>query len=919
MKLLKILSWVIFLVIAVVIGAAIFFIATFDANHYKQQITKLVNKQTGRELNIDGDLNLTFYPDIAIELGKASLSNAPGFDGKHFATVGSAAISVELLPLLKKQVKVDEVRLNKLNLNLQRKADGSSNWDDLAKTSEDSKATDVKKEPAQAVQEMMSNLSIAGVSLQDATINWNDAQSGQSLTLSPVNLKTGTFKPGTPLPVTLDLVMQQKQPAMKIAANGKTTVTLSDNKLFSLADLSLHTNITGEQIPNGVLDADISGNISGSAEKISIPDLTLIANLTGDLVPEGAVKADLNGNLSFDLNQQQLGIKGMRINSTVNGKPLAGGNLQANVTGDTRFDLAGQLLSIPNLKLDATMQGGHIKDGAANSKLAGNLSVDLGKSQLTIPDLSMSTHVKGGIVPGGSLNQQSKGNVDLNWANGAGVVNLSSLLVQLADLQLTGKQVAIHPLADKPKVSGQFSTNAFNLKHALKTLGIEPPATSNPQALSQVQTQFNLKADTEMADLQQLKIKLDKTSIDGSLGIKNFTAPSIRPQLVIDTINVDDYLAPADKAKSTGASNTNAVGNEELLPLDTLRSLNIDGSVKVGSMIVNKLKLSNVNTKIKANNGIVNIDPANASLYKGDYSGRITLDASKPTPTMQMRHELVGLRSEGLLFDLFNDKYISGDTKLVTELSSKGNTLDSLVRNLNGTTSLNFKDGTIRDSKLAEKVSLAVKAFEKEELEDGKSVVKFTGLSGDLKATNGVFKSDNLSLLSPYFNIFGEGNANLVEQTLDMQLRIGPKRDEKDKSIFAPLRIHGPFDNLKFSLDLEALVKALAKEDLEKAKLKAQEKLEQEKLKLEQKLQAEKAEQLKKLQQKADDAKAKALQSIQDKAGSKLGDALKQQLGGDKDKPAPAEGETKEEPKDLEDKLKEDVKDKLKEGLKGLF
>jgi len=79
MKFFKIISFIIFIVIALVVGGLIFFVTTFDANLYKKQIISLVNKQTGRELSIDGDLKLAVYPDIAIEL-----EDSDNYSGKYF-------------------------------------------------------------------------------------------------------------------------------------------------------------------------------------------------------------------------------------------------------------------------------------------------------------------------------------------------------------------------------------------------------------------------------------------------------------------------------------------------------------------------------------------------------------------------------------------------------------------------------------------------------------------------------------------------------------------------------------------------------------------------------------------------------------------------------------------------------------------
>lgn len=1045
---------IVVVVIAILAGVLAIFVATFDANDYKQEITNLVNKQTGRKLTIDGDLKLAIYPDIALELGRTSLANAANFSGKQFATIDSGKVSVKLIPLLKKQIQADAVQLNGLILNLHRKADGSTNWDDLAKSNAKEQGEKEEKEPTKVVQDMMDNLSIAGVNLKNAHIHWRDDQAKQDITLSPLNLKTGKFSPGKPLPVELAVIMKQKNPPMTIAAEGDTTVNLgADNKGFSLDKLKLHTKITGTQIPNGALDANIAGDIKGNQQKISVAGLSLQSTLTGDLIPQGAIKTNITGNVDFDVNGQQLTIAGMKLDSTINGKPLAGGTLQALISGDTKLNLATQKLSIPNLALDAKLAGGHVKGGAANAKINGNAQFDLGKqlllisgmkavadasgellqggkvntnivgdinlnlatqklsipnlaldakltgghvkggaanakingnaqfdlgkqlllikgmkavanasgelfkggkantniagdiqldlarSQVKSPRITLNSQVEGGLVPGGKLTQSGSGNLDLNWANNQGSVNLSDLMVRLAGMEIKGSKVQLQPLGAKPEISGQFQTNTFNLKNVLKTLGITPPVTKNPAALSQLQTKFALKADTESANFTGLNVKLDKSTLTGKLGIKNYTSPSLQPQLTINSINLDDYLSGSGNKSATAAQNTSQTTsqtmsqtttptNQELLPLETLRKVNIDGNFKIGKMVINKLTLSNIVAKVKAKQGLIVIDPANAQLYKGNYKGRITVDARKSTPTMNMRHELNGIRSEGLLFDLFQDKYISGGTKLVTELTSRGNSIDALLKNLNGKTHIAFNDGTIRDSNFAEKVSLAVKVFEKKEHEGGKSVVKFTGLSGDWKTTNGVFSTNNLKLLSPYFQISGSGTANVANQKLDMKLRIGPKASKGDKKLFAPLRIHGTFSNPKFSLDLKDLIKSIAAQDLEKIKLKAEKKLAEKKKALQQKLAGEKKAlqqklvkekelQKQKLKQKADAAKANAIKKLKEKTGKQLGDKLLNKLGGNKAKATqdPATEKPATETKNMENQ----VKDKLKNKLKGLF
>jgi AsmA protein len=66
----KILAWLIAAFIAVFALGAVFLLLFFDPNDFRDDIAEAVNKQTGRELLIEGDVSLAFFPWLAIEVGK---------------------------------------------------------------------------------------------------------------------------------------------------------------------------------------------------------------------------------------------------------------------------------------------------------------------------------------------------------------------------------------------------------------------------------------------------------------------------------------------------------------------------------------------------------------------------------------------------------------------------------------------------------------------------------------------------------------------------------------------------------------------------------------------------------------------------------------------------------------------------------
>src|SRR5215212_6352053 len=83
-----------------------------DPNDYRDDIEKLVEQKTGRELTLGGELKLSVFPWIALETGPASLGDAPGFGPEPFISIRQSHVGVRLLPLLRGTVEVGNVRLD---------------------------------------------------------------------------------------------------------------------------------------------------------------------------------------------------------------------------------------------------------------------------------------------------------------------------------------------------------------------------------------------------------------------------------------------------------------------------------------------------------------------------------------------------------------------------------------------------------------------------------------------------------------------------------------------------------------------------------------------------------------------------------------------------------------------------------------
>lgn len=97
-----------------------------DLNDYKAEISAKVKDYTGRDLAIQGAIQLSLLPSPSVSIQKVSLSNLPGASRKNMLEVEKLSVSVEFLPLLSKKVHITNVELINPHVHLEKLPSGSS-------------------------------------------------------------------------------------------------------------------------------------------------------------------------------------------------------------------------------------------------------------------------------------------------------------------------------------------------------------------------------------------------------------------------------------------------------------------------------------------------------------------------------------------------------------------------------------------------------------------------------------------------------------------------------------------------------------------------------------------------------------------------------------------------------------------------
>jgi AsmA protein len=274
------------LLLVIAIGLLTLF---FDPNDYKDDLQRLVQEHTGRELELPGKLSLALFPNIALEFGPATLGNAPGFGAEPMLTVERVRLGVKLLPLLHKRVEVDTAEFTRPDLRLTVNAQGGDNWSDLGNKNQSATPSEGAAMPL--------NISVAGLKVTGGSVSYHDLQKDSRVAISELTLATDEVRLGKPIDLQSSFVLTQGE-SLRAAIKLHTSATLDlDNKLYRLDAPVIEVAMSGSKLPKAGLTAKLSFKelvADLKAQTLQAPEMqieTLGARLTGSLGGKSIVDA----------------------------------------------------------------------------------------------------------------------------------------------------------------------------------------------------------------------------------------------------------------------------------------------------------------------------------------------------------------------------------------------------------------------------------------------------------------------------------------------------------------------------------------------------------------------------------------------------------------------------------------------------
>ena len=453
---------------------------------------------------------------------------------------------------------------------------------------------------------------------------------------------------------------------------------------------------------------------------------------------------------------------------------------------NTRIELSNLSLTTANVRVDqpiATELSFNLRlfEGAdvvteADTQLNTQLLISRDLQHFNLADTQISLQLGGSSLPANLPAVSLRSDFNLNLADES--LTADQLSVSLGSLALQG-QLSFQNF-NEPDINGHIEAAPFNLKALLTELGQPPLTTQNPNALQRVGFSTQLTGSLNALSLSPLSLTLDETQLTGSAGI-NLQSGKLSLALKGDALNADHYLPPQTAATNTSGSNTtnsqaNQTGTgwsqEELLPIDALKALNLSLELDLDSLIFEQRRINNPGITLTADKGLISLERLTAQLYSGQLNASGSLDARTETAATQTNLQVSNIQIGELLKEMADSDAVSGLFSTQAELTTRGNSMHAMISNLNGSASIGMKEGVLQGIDMAQTVCQGIQTVTALGINPQQvdRSTPFADLLGNFRIRNGVVENNDLSATLDAMLLKGQGKVDLPAQAIDYRL-----------------------------------------------------------------------------------------------------------------------------------------------------
>ncbi len=443
--------------------------------------------------------------------------------------------------------------------------------------------------------------------------------------------------------------------------------------------------------------------------------------------------------------------------------------------------------------------------------LTSDINVSADRQQLSLGNIKIKSQLS---LQKTKLNIQAQGKASTNLKNQS---TLADLNYQMNDtkgqLNLIGQA-----LNNKQIFSGTLTIDDFDPKKLIKEFDKEYEL-KNSEALKAASFLGKFTLNDKVIELTQFHAKIDQSDIFGNLSVSP-DKKILSFNLNANQINISDYL-PSDR------KNDHKDSPSKDSPPSNQNSWKLKGNIKIANLLLDKLKLSDVNALVAIHSPQIKISPIHATFYKGQLDGSLSVEQQPNLTKVIIKQSLKNLDIKDLLQEFSDSEKLKGTTDITADLISTTHENTSFLAALNGKINILLKNGSFQGVDIIYQLSRA-HAFIKHlpaPSDHNSKQTKFDSLAANATVTDGVINTDDLVLNSEYLKVHGKGSTNLVTKELHYRInalaqpKLASDNNQFGKEITTyqvPIKISGKISKPSFNIDFVELAKNFYSKQIQK-------------------------------------------------------------------------------------------------------
>lgn len=381
-------------------------------------------------------------------------------------------------------------------------------------------------------------------------------------------------------------------------------------------------------------------------------------------------------------------------------------------------------------------------------------------------------------------------------------------------------------------VAGPITLERTDLRSLLSALGITLPALANREAPGSIELKATLRSGQGVA-LRDIVAVLGDTRLTGSVEVGAGPGAPLRFDLRGDRVMLDDYLPAARSAPAGSATAAQRTAEEN----DRLRTLDVAGQLAFGRVTLAGVELRNLDANVALRRGTLELDPLSASVFGGSSRTRLRYELATPVPRLTLEQRLADIDTAALMEQLLDQQRLSGRGTLNARLTGSGRGRPALIASLSGPFDVRVRNGRVNGIDVWGEIERAVAAARggTSPRQSGTPYTPFDRFEAAGRLEGRLIRNDRVEIVNPSLRARGSGTIHYGSGALDLDLTarlleapegtVAGVSLDRLVGVDIPLTVHGTMKDPRVRPDVERLLEAAAREELQRKGEKIEKKL----------------------------------------------------------------------------------------------